>query len=82
MVTPDNTDSREAALELVRNLADRRFRELKDEDTRIVLSPDVVDAVFDAAWEHQFDRDRTSIQRKIRDIVQTAVSKVVDNDAD
>lgn len=75
-------DSRAAALELIHNLANQRFSELKDEDVKKVLSSEVVDAVFEAAWEHQFDRERTAIRRTIRDIVQTAVAEVVDSDAD
>jgi hypothetical protein len=82
MVTLDNTDSRSAALDLVRTLAIERFGELNDENTREVLSPEVVDAVFEAAWEHQFDRNRTVAQQIIRDIVQRAVVKVVESDAD
>jgi hypothetical protein len=82
MVTTGDSDPRTAALNLVHDLANRRFAELKDEDTQMVLTPEVVDAVFEAAWEHQFDRNRTAIRQRIRDIIQAAVSEVVDSDAD
>ena len=82
MVTPDKSESREAALRLIRELAEQRLKQLKDEDSRRVLSPEVVDAIFEVAWAHQFDRDRTEIQHNIRDIIQGSVRKVVDNNVD
>jgi hypothetical protein len=49
---------------------------------REVLAKGVLDRVFDVAWEHQFERERTSAQREIRDVVQEAVAEVVESHAD
>ncbi len=38
-----------------------------------LLSEDLVERVFDLAWRHQFDEDRTAARRLLRQLVSDAV---------
>jgi hypothetical protein len=40
-----------------------------------LLSEDLVERVFDIAWRHQFDEDRASARRMLRQLVSDAVEE-------
>ncbi len=80
MVTAER-DMRSKELELLQSLV---ADELAKSEAQVaeVVDQGIVERIFAVAWEHQFERDRAAAQRAIREIVQAAVTKVVDPDAD
>jgi len=68
--------TRERALdEIMRLLPDVR-REILDERVQNILSDDLVKEIFEVAWKHQFDDDRSAASRIFRDIVREAIEQV------
>ena len=46
---------------------------ISDDPARKLLTEDLLRQVFEVAWQHQFDDDRTETARQIREIVRIAV---------
>lgn len=71
------------ASRVIMRLMEQRLAELDDESLRSMLQDGrLLGSVFEQAWEHQFDRDRTDLQRGVRDVLNAAVAEEVGTDAD
>jgi hypothetical protein len=65
-----------AALEVLLNLLPEAVREIDDPKIRALLTADLVREVFEQAWKHQFEDDRGTFQRHIKDIALEAVERL------
>jgi hypothetical protein len=70
---PESRTRARALAELVRLLPEVRA-EITDARLRPLLSEALVRQLFDHAWDHQFDNDRTHVARVLRDIVREAIA--------
>ena len=48
--------------------------EISDPGIRTVLEEGLVTEIFEEAWKHQFDEDRSQIARTFREIVREAIA--------
>lgn len=74
--------AREKARMLLKQIAGKRRTELEDDRLRALLTDDLVELIFDTAWQHQWESDFTGFKREIRPAVEAAVSEAVQADAD
>jgi hypothetical protein len=65
------------ALNLLLRSAEEQRRTLPDEQLREAVSDDLVTAVFELAWKHQWDRSSADFTRETRPIVDQAVDGAV-----
>lgn len=70
-------DTRGEALQLLQEELSGRLDRMDDNDLCELLTPSLVERVFDLAWTHQFDADRGPFQREVREVVQSEVDRVV-----
>lgn len=75
-------DTRTTAFDLLVDKLRTRVASIDDPDLSAVLSEDLLRQLFDIAWEHQFDSERTPFRRETKSLVQDAISLVVDSDED
>ena len=65
-----------AALEVLLRLLPEAAREIDDPKTRALLSADLLREVFEQAWKHQFEDERSTFQRHVKDIALEAVERL------
>jgi hypothetical protein len=74
---PGDEQTKQKALDLLLELAEERRRSIDDERLRQVASAELVAAVFELAWQHQWDRAPADFIRAVRPIVDETVAKAV-----
>ena len=79
---PGDEQTKQKALDLVLEIAEKQGAAIEDEQLRRVASAQLLSAVFELAWEHQWERTPASFVRAVRPLVNEAVSSVVIPDED
>jgi hypothetical protein len=74
---PGSEEARQEALRLLLQLANEKRGTIEDERLIEVVSDDLVSAVFEIAWKHQWDPDPAAFSREARPLLESAVDKVV-----
>ena len=65
-----------AALDVLLNLLPEAAREIEDPKVRALLTAELLRDVFEQAWKHQFEDDRSTFQRYTREIAVEAVERL------
>ncbi len=65
--------TKSAAVETLRSLFENTVQDIADPAFRRLCTTELVSEVFDQAWKHQFEDDRSLFQRFAREIVMEAV---------
>ena len=73
MTSPSEPRTRQRALDMLLQRMVSISPSISDESARALLSDDLVTRIFDVAWQHQFDEDRSEATRQIREIVNIAI---------
>jgi len=68
--------TRAAAEEVLLRLLPETTSSISDPSIRSLLSPELLREVFALAWRHQFEDDRTSFERYVKDIVVEATAAI------
>lgn len=71
--------SRDKARSALLDRLERTREDVQNETAREILTPELAGAVFDLAWNHQFDKDRTGFINKVKDRVNLAVQERLAN---
>jgi len=69
--------TKQEARRVLLKLADERRRSLDDAQLQEVLSDEMVTALFELAWKHQWERSSANFTREARPIVDAAVDGAV-----
>jgi hypothetical protein len=67
--------TRESAQRVVLGLRAEAATAAATQSAKELLSAEVVERVFDIAWRHQFDEDRATARRLLRQLVSDAVEE-------
>jgi hypothetical protein len=70
--------TRAGAADALRAARDTYFESIAAEELAAVINNQLIDELIDVAWRHQFDDERESIQRLIREMVGDRVEAVVE----
>ena len=73
MTSPSEPRTRQRALDMLLQRMGSISPSISDEPARALLRDDLVTRIFDVAWQHQFDEDRSEATRQIREIVNIAI---------
>lgn len=65
--------TKQRALDVLVHRAAEVRTTLRDAVARDVLTDKLVEQIFEVAWRHQFDEDRSEVSRQIREIVNIAL---------
>ncbi len=68
--------TKSGALEVLLNLLQETAREIADPKVRSLFTADLLKEVFEQAWKHQFEDDRSTFQRYAREIAVEAVERL------
>ena len=63
---------RDEALEAVRGAFARLAAEEAEKGTAVDAGEELVEAVFDAAWNHQFDETPAALRRRVKALLKDA----------
>jgi hypothetical protein len=77
MTLPGDEKTKQKALDLLLELAEGCRSAIDDRQLREVAAPNLVTAVFELAWKHQWDRTPDNFLRAVRPIVDQAVAEAV-----
>ena len=73
MVLPSEPRPKQRALEkLLQRMATIR-PSISDESAKVLLTDDLLRGIFEVAWQHQFDEDRSEATRQVREIVNISI---------
>ena len=75
MTNSDTANTKERALEILREQLAQNPDQLGTEDPAGKLAGDIVEEILEREWAHQFDEDRDSIIRSVREVVELAVDE-------
>lgn len=69
--------TKQEALRVLLHLANERRRALADPQLQGALSDEMIRALFELAWKHQWERSLTAFIREARLLVDATVDEVV-----
>lgn len=69
--------SKDAAREAVARAAAEVLDSLDDDMAKSVVSDELIEEVFEIAWRHQFDDNRTPIRTEVQQVVSDRVVEVL-----
>ena len=75
MTNSETANTKERALEILRKQLAQNPDQLSTESPAGKLAMDIVEEILEREWGHQFDEDRDSIIRSVREIVELAVDE-------
>ena len=75
MTNSETANAKKRALEILREQLAQNPDQLSTEDPAGELASDIVEEILEREWVHQFDEDRDSIIRSLREIVELAVDE-------
>jgi len=67
--------TKDGALQVLREVAAKVRPSLEDSVAKELLTPELVGAVLDSAWQHQFDEDRSAFKSDIRQLITDAIEQ-------
>ena len=73
MTFPSEPRTRQRALDMLLQRMATIRPTISDESAKALLTDDLLTRIFDVAWQHQFDEDRSEATRQIREIVNIAI---------
>ena len=73
MTFPSEPRTRQRALDMLLQRMATIRPAISDESAKALLTDDLLTRIFDVAWQHQFDEDRSEATRQTREIVNIAI---------
>ena len=75
MTNAETANTKEQALEILRNQLAQNPDQPGSEDPVEKLAGYILEEILEREWAHQFDEDRDAIVRSVREIVELAVDE-------
>jgi hypothetical protein len=69
--------TRDGALAVLKQTADAVRGGIDDNAARDLLTEELLAAIFDAAWRHQFAEDRSAFRNEVKELVTDAIEAML-----